>query len=44
MLDLQTQRIENAIQNCALVVSHTLHKEQLSPNTGYIEGDIVIYI
>lgn len=40
MLNFQVRSIENAIQDCALVFSYTLHKEQLSPNTGYIDGEI----
>lgn len=40
MLSQHIQEIDNAIRECTLVVKYTMYKEQLSPNTGYIEGEI----
>lgn len=31
--------IEAALQRCAAVVTHSLHTVELSPNTGYVEGE-----
>jgi len=41
MLSKHIQEIDNAICECTLVVKYTLYKEKLSPNTGYIEGEIL---
>ena len=41
MLSQHIQEIDNAIRECTLVVKYTMYKEQLSPNSGYIEGEIL---
>jgi hypothetical protein len=41
MLDAHAARIEAAIRGCAVVATYALNTVQLSPNTGYVEGEIM---
>ena len=40
MLSVYAAGIEAVIQGCAIVVAHNLSTVQLSPNTGYVEGEV----
>lgn len=40
MLDLRAAAIEEAIRGCAVVATYGLNAVQLSPTTGYVEGEI----
>ena len=40
MLDVYAAAIETNIHRCAVVVTHSLNTVQLSPHTGYVEGEI----
>ncbi len=42
MLDARASAFDAAIRGCAVAVSHELTTVQLSPSTGYIEGEIVL--
>lgn len=41
MLDKHADAIEAAIHGCAAVATYSLNTVQLSPNTGYVEGEIM---
>jgi hypothetical protein len=40
VLNLYAAAIEAAIHRCTVVVTYSLNTVQLSPNTGYVEGEI----
>jgi len=40
VLNVYAAAIEAAIHSCALVATYNLNTVQLSPNTGYVEGEI----
>ncbi|MBU4225990.1 MAG: hypothetical protein KKC71_09240 [Chloroflexi bacterium] len=40
MLDVHTATIETAIRGCAVVATYSLNTVQLSPRTGYVEGEV----
>lgn len=41
MLDKHADAIEAAIHGCAAVATYSANTVQLSPNTGYVEGEIL---
>ena len=40
MLNAHTRAIEAAIHGCAIVATYGLNMVQLSPSTGYVEGEV----
>ena len=41
MLNVRAAGMETAIRGCAVVAIHRLNATHLSPNTGYVEGEIL---
>lgn len=41
MLDAHVAAIEAAIRGCAVAATYSLNAVQLSPDTGYVEGEIL---
>ena len=41
MLDVHAAAIEAAIHRCTIITTYNLNTVRLSPNTGYIEGEIM---
>lgn len=41
MLDLHTSAVEAAIHDCTNVVTYSLNAVQQSPNTAYLEGEVL---
>ena len=40
MLNAHATAIEAAIHGCAIVATYSLNMVQLSPSTGYVEGEV----
>lgn len=41
MLNVHAAAIEAAIRGCTVVATYSLNTAQLSPNTGYVEGEVL---
>ena len=42
MLEAYAASIDAALRSCIAIATHSLHIVQLSPNTGYIEGEALM--